>query len=1375
MFFSPLTNQWFKNNLGEPTAVQSEAWPAIAAGRHALVSAPTGTGKTLSAFLVFIDRMKSQSRAGDLPPELQLIYISPLKSLAGDIRENLYRPLDGIDRDTHISVSVRTGDTTTAERRKMIKSPPHILITTPESLYLLLTAKSGREMLKTAKTVIVDELHAMIDTKRGAHLMLSLARLDTLAGKPLQRVGLSATIKPLQLAADYFSGGEPVEVIAPKMHKEFQIKVTSPLRGDILPQGTIWPEIAKAVLAHCEGTRTVIAFSEGRLMSEKLAYYINEIAGDGFARTHHGSVSKEQRHEAETALRAGTLRLLCATSSMELGIDVGDIDRVLQVACPASIASVMQRLGRAGHNPGRVSIMHMFPRMASEGLYCGLTAKIATDGGIEEAKPPRLCFDVLAQHLVSMATGDGYTMEDIITLLQRAYPFRDVTENDIENILKMLAGDYEHKRDLPVRPRILYDRINGRVEGDNYSRMLAVFSAGTIPDTGAFAAKTQQGVKIGDLDEEFVTEQRVGFKFLLGSFAWKIVKIDRDTVTVAPTNPIGADPPFWRHNWIGRKLQTGLAFGKLMRRLSEAGDNLIPELYDLGLDEYSAESTMGFIRRQFEATGILPDDRTIIAEHYINEVGAHEVMVHSIYGRQVNTPLSLLLGHTAKKLSNMDVSCHGDDDGILMIAKGERAIPEKLLLSIKPETAREFLAAMLPSTALFNITFRYNAGRALMMGIRQKKRNPLWLQRLRASEMMDSVINSPEHPIIRETTRECLEDYWDLPGLEKILTDIQSGAIQVRELYTEEPSPMTLSLRRKVEFELVYDYTPTTSRVHQSAGDALEEAEKIKPAAEQLAKLSERQRLPENENQLHSLLMMEGDLIAGELNVPYEWFEALADDGRCLYIEPGLWIAAEHQEDYILAHSAHLARSEHNSDHNDESRFNIVRRALRYRGAMDAVLVSERYFIPANTAEMILEALMERGDAIKDGDLYYHADLYERARHNTLAEQRRQIRTVPAFHYAALIAGDLRISAPPGEQLEHTLQKLADEAFPPAYWESVLLPARINSYRPALLDTFLAAGGMFWRINDRGLAFHSYEDIDWDAPLDFTGFDLDKDEQMIVDTLQKRGASFIAAFPKTEKPLHELLFSLMEKGAIHADNFTPVRQWIVAGTGLSGGTRSSGGSTRQRVNARVMAMTSGRWDISRPLKALSADEQISRALNKMPILCRETAASVLEIPWSTALEALRAWEFTGRARRGYFVEGLSGAQYILEGKYAAVTHALENPSDEIIWLAASDPNQCWGKFLAYEPNRPFTSHQGTAVALRAGVPAAVFEGSGRALRFLEDKISYDVLESFVDAFAKRRVFPSLKRLTVKQYPAGAEEPLTRTGFSKVMLDYILRR
>jgi len=1408
--FDNLTKRWFESSLGQPTTIQEEAWPAIAKGGHVLVSAPTGTGKTLSAFLVFIDKFKKQQREGILKNELQLIYISPLKALAADIRENLYKPLNGILNEEmdagyerqSLSIAIRTGDTSQKDRRAMIKNPPHILITTPESLFLMLTSKSSKEMLSTASAIIIDELHAMIDSKRGAHMMLSLARLDKLCGKPLQRIGLSATIEPLDVAAQYLSGNTDITITAPKMEKKIKIEVVSPAPNMFnLAEGSVWQDIAQAVYDQCHDTRSVIAFTDGRQFAEKLAYQVNIIARtkdgiENFARTHHGCVSKEQRFEAENDLRSGKLRLLCATSSMELGIDVGEIDRVVQIGCPSKISSVMQRLGRAGHNPGRTSVMKMFPRTVAESIHCGLTAHTANNFIIEKSAPPRLCFDVLAQHLVSMATDEGYYIDEVMEILPLAYPFKDVTKEDVKAILNMLAGDYEHRKDLPVRPRLLYDRINERVEGDTYSRMLAVSTGGTIPDLGMFSVKAQNGKKLGELDEEMVFEQRVGYKFLLGSFAWKIVQITKDTVFVEPASITGARPPFWRLAWMSRKLQIGVEFGKLLKGLSEAAagiaseyneDNIIKYLNGLGLDEFAAANAVGFLTRQLEATGILPDNETIIIEHFADEAGDNQIMFHSIFGRQVNQPLSILLQKHLEKATPLEVDAYEDDDGILLAAKNAFQFPKGLLLEIKPETARPVLEAALISSTLFNLAFRHNAARALMMGVSRGKRNPLWIQRLRAAEFLDMIVDYPDHPLIRETKRECLEDFWDLDGLEWVLTGIQTGAIQVRELYKEAPSPMSLHLRREAEANQVYNYFPSTKGINAAAQDMLNEAQKIKPAAEQLAQVSERRKLPEDEKQLHSLLMIEGDIVAGELSIPYEWLESLAQQGRAMYIEPGLWIAAENAEKYAKVFDATPETQDQ-----DELK-NIVRRTLRYKGAHYPEQVAERYFLAEETTLKILIALANDKEAIEDDGLYYHADLYERARNATITARRKQVKTVPPQNYAALLTKKLKLHAPPltkklklhappEEQLKKALNDLRDRLHPIALWESILFPARVNNYRTEILNKVLSNGEMFYSIaqinNQAQLSFHSYEDIDWDADMLEISGGLEGDEKIIYDFLLKRGASFHSSFSTVidSRPSHDTLMSLLENGLIHCDSFAPVKQWLNQ-------AKTQKATARQRVNARMITLTSGRWEVTRPVKALSNEEILNRIFDKTVVLCRENykyaAENFTGITWGAMLETLRVWEYTGQARRGYFVDGLSGMQFIREQDFSSTVHSLENPGfdDSIVWLSAIDPLQAWGKYIPHLEGKGFTNTTVTAVALGSGVPIAVFEKSGKALRLLDENISQEciasLLESFAKAFKGKNIFYDLKRITVKEYPPEVTGQFKDAGFQKALLDYML--
>lgn len=1420
--FARETADWFASALGEPTPVQQQAWPIIASGSHALVSAPTGTGKTLSAFLVFLDQMKQQARAGTLKQELQLVYVSPLKSLAADIRENLRRPLQGIGAEEEIQVGIRTGDTPQRERQQMVRRPPHILIITPESLYLMLTSKTGQNVLVTARAVILDELHAIIDTKRGAHLMLSLARLDQLCGRPLQRIGLSATIEPLDQAARYLAP-EEVGIAAPAMQKQVSLQVLSPY-VDITQKhrkDPVWEELGSLVFQYCQGSRSVIAFVEGRRYAEKLAYYVNLLGGEDFARVHHGSLSKEQRAQTEAALREGSLRLLCATSSMELGIDVGEIDQVLQVGCPRTISGTMQRLGRAGHNPGRVSVMYLFPRTAAECVSCGMTAQLARQGGVERLNPPEECLDVLAQHLVSMAAFKSYEVEEVMEILPRAWPFRNLSREDVEAVLGMLAGDYEHERDVPARPRVLYDRIHGKVEGDGYSRMLAVSAGGTIPDKGLYVVRTEEGVRLGEVDEEFVYETRKGDRFILGAFAWKVSNISRDTVTVTQTAVEGARLPFWKGEIKGRDKRTGEAFGRIFHALQEAAEagKLRTALEELGLDESASLLAAGYLERQIGVLGSLPDHRTILVEHFRDQSGNSQLMVHSLFGRRINAPLALLAKEAAGARLGLDVGCVDEEDGFLLYAYGDSSLPEGILQWVDPETCIRHLEILLPATPLFNMAFRYNSGRALMMGARKNGRHPLWMQRLKSAEMLQQVVREKEHPLIRETRRECLRELWDAEGLQQLLYDIRSGAVEVREVYTETPSPMSLPLQWAQEAAVMYDYAPTPRGVHGAVEEAMQEAlaqEKalVQPGSRELSEVAARNRLPQDPAQLHALLMAEGDLAGGELDVPVQWLEELAADGRVLYLEQGLWIAAEQEEEYRVALEAEEGQGrpggitpetgeagrDNAGDRKgtdvpgqavshtamgtfvNKEQLHIVRRMLRYRGAADAAQVAARYDMPRALAEQILEGLCHTGEAVRQGGIYYHAILYRRARMRTLKNRRQEVRTCPAESYGALLLGRLESGAPPAERLKEILRQYAGYALPAAFWESILLPGRIGGYREAMLDSFLAEGELFWHMEGKGnLRFDFQEEIDWDAdPLTAAGGPpLTEKEQLLYEALRQRGASFMQALSGVlsgESP-HGTLLSLLEKGLVYADSFVPVRQWIQQ-------EKTRKASVRQQVGTRVKALHAGRWDVVRPLREQSLEQRVERCFRRSLILCRETAAA-WGLPWQEALSLLRVWEYTGQAVRGYFVEGLSGAQFIRREDADSVVRTLQETDRQgqmPVWIHAADPAQPWGKVLPHKEGRSFLNVPGNAVACVGGAPVMVMERQGKVLRILSEEdwgggSLENCLQVFVKEYRRGRLFPALKRVVVKEYPEGeaVKAALSKAGFIREMQDYVLYR
>ncbi len=1334
--FHESTANWFESAVGQPTAVQRAGWPAIARGGNVLISAPTGTGKTLTAFLMLIDRLAALARVGKLEERVYAIYISPLKALGNDIRENLARPIEGLGAP--LRVAVRNGDTTASERQKMLRHPPHILITTPESVYLLLTTANGQRMIGTADTVIVDELHAILNGKRGTHLLLSLARLDALAGRPIQRVGLSATIRPLETAAD-FLGGPDTAIIAPAIEKKTGVRVLAAAPGlDPLPEHSVWPEICRAIYEAAEAGRTVLVFCEGRATAEKVASGVNQLGGEGYARTHHGSVAKEQRLEAERALKAGRLKVLCATSSMELGIDVGEIDLVIQVGCPQRVASAVQRLGRAGHRPGAVSAMRFYPRMKQEMLLSAMMAEAMKRGAIETLEPPTLCLDILAQHLVSMAAAGDYTVEEALSVARSCAPYRDLTRERLEAVLRMLSGDDEHEDDRPVSPRVDYDRIHGTVRGGAYSRMLALASGGTIPDRGMYAVYLEDGTtRLGELEEEFVFEARLGDRFFLGAFAWRIVEITRDRVIVRPASGEGAQSPFWRGDGLGRGYETGALFGKMLRDMEEAhyAGRLTRHLAALTGDENAAETIASYLRDQLEAAGCLATDRTLVQEYFEDQSGEHQMMLHCPYGGRVNQGLAVLLRAAAVEKTRGDVRVWYDDDGVLLHVTGND-VPRGLLESLDPEKARSTLWREVPATAQFTISFRYNMDRALMMGVRPGGRVPLWVQRMRGAEALARASAHPDHPILAETARDVLERSIDAESLMKLLGDIRAGRVRLVERASgNRPSPMTLSLRRQVEAEMMYEYAPTPDAARSIALPEGEDQPAIRPAEE------------------HLKLMIEGDLTADETDAPYEWMSALLDTGRAAYIEPGLWIAAEQEALYDAA-----LREE-----DDDALRRVLRRCLRYRGAQDAAGLATRYDLNETRVLAALEALAGEGAVVSEEGVFIHAEVYRRAQRLTLSARRRAVETAEPAAYAALLPRwQAEFAGSPRERLAAAIRRLYGLYLPVGLWEGTVLPARTSAYREAMLDELLSAGEAVWRLSDDGarLAFFPADQVDWDAEP--PARDSSEEAARVRALLMKRGASFTYALTAALHglPVREVLKRMALAGDVVCDSLAPLR------------TPAPSASAKRRVRARMAQTDGGRWELARPMLGEDLSARLDRAFDRWAILCRETA-SAEGLAFSEALTLLRRMEYTGEARRGYFVRGLSGAQFVRAKDFDRISEGLRRPEAGCLCLCAADPAQAWGRILPLDRSgeEAFLCVPGTVVVLEAGRLALIAERQGAVLR--APRANEAAVTALAAAFRAGKIYPHLRILTVKDYPAALVPWLEGAGFIREMRDYVL--
>ncbi|MGY0057944.1 ATP-dependent helicase [Streptomyces sp. LZ34] len=877
--FSPATRGWFAGAFIAPTAAQEGAWRAIGEGSDVLVVAPTGSGKTLAAFLSALDRLASTPPPAEARQRCRVLYISPLKALAVDVERNLRSPLTGIRQESvrlglpepEIRVGIRSGDTPAAERRALVSRPPDILITTPESLFLMLTS-SAREALRGVETVILDEVHAVAGTKRGAHLALSLERLDELLARPARRIGLSATVRPVDEVARFLSPRRRVEIVQPPSDKEFDLSVVvpvedlgelggSPVRDDGADTGekpSIWPHVEERIADLVQAHRSTIVFANSRRLAERLCNRLNEIAyeratGEALpedhspaelmaesgaargapallARAHHGSVSKEQRALVEEDLKAGRLPAVVATSSLELGIDMGAVDLVVQVESPPSVASGLQRVGRAGHQVGAVSTGVVFPKYRGDLVQAAVVTERMREGAIESLRVPANPLDVLAQQVVAMTAVDTWDVDELLALVRRAAPFAALPESAFTSVLDMLAGRYPSDAFAELRPRLVWDRVAGTVAGRPGAQRLAVTSGGTIPDRGLFgvflagatASDEKRGKKgggrVGELDEEMVYESRVGDVFTLGTTSWRIEDITRDQVVVTPAPGVPGRLPFWKGDQLGRPLELGRALGAFLREIG----GLAPEaararLLAAGLDTWAADNVLAYLDEQRRACGHVPDDRTIVVERFRDELGDWRVVIHSPFGAQVHAPWALALGARLSERFGLDAQAMHADDGIVLRLPDADVMGLDLLDADPMAQGREYDSEQSPvgaadvafdkaevgqivtdqvgGSALFASRFRECAARALLLPRRNPgKRTPLWQQRQRAAQLLQVASEFGSFPIVLEAVRECLQDVFDVPGLTELMGDLESRRVRLVEVTTPEPSPFARSL-----------------------------------------------------------------------------------------------------------------------------------------------------------------------------------------------------------------------------------------------------------------------------------------------------------------------------------------------------------------------------------------------------------------------------------------------------------------------------------------------------------------------------------------------------------------------------------------------------
>jgi ATP-dependent Lhr-like helicase len=1210
--FSEPTASWFRAAFAEPTAAQAGAWKAVREGSNALVIAPTGSGKTLAAFLWAIDKLATEPVPATPAERCRVLYISPLKALAVDIERNLRSPLAGVSQamrrlglpEPDIRVGIRTGDTAADERRQLAAKPPDILITTPESLFLLLTSRA-RESLRSVKTVIVDEVHALAGGKRGAHLALSLERLDALKGisdghgvalqaAPVQRIGLSATVRPPEEVAAFLGGARQVTVVAPPADKRLDLRIVVPVEdmsdleamprrnggghiigpaevggeagfGNPRPGGagyqepqahepaadprrnSIWPHVEAQVLDAIERHRSTIVFANSRRLAERLCARLNELAGAraeeraeiaaraGYdlsaddqpqvvARAHHGSVSRAERTSIEEALKAGQLPAVVATSSLELGIDMGAVDLVIQVESPPSVASGLQRTGRAGHNVGDVSRSVFFPKWQGDLVQATVVAGRMREGQIEELRMPRNPLDVLAQHIVAMTAMDDWSVDDLMALARRAAPFSGLTRPVLEAVLDMLAGRYPSEEFAGLRPRLIWDRASGLLRGRPGSQRVAVTNGGTIPDRGLFGvflagARQTSGRhsrRVGELDEEMVYESRVGDVFVLGATSWRIEDITADQVIVSPAPGQPGKLPFWHGDAPGRPAELGRAIGQFCRELGNAVPEQATEwLSAAGLDPLAASNLLSYLSSQRDATGYIPDDLTLVLERFRDELGDWRLILHSPYGSKVHAPWALAIAaRLRERYGAMDVQAMYTDDGIVIRVPDTEEPPPGDFVLLDPQEVEQLVTAELGSSALFAARFRECAARALLLPRRQPgRRSPLWQQRQRAAQLLAVASEYGSFPIVLETMRECLQDVFDVPALTALMRDLSGRKIRLVEVETPSASPFGRALLFRYIGAFMYEGdAPLAERRAQAlALDSALLAELLGQAdlrelldplvvadtQRDLQRLSAGRRCLSAEG-LADLIMQLGPLGADEIaercadsDAGSRWLAELAAQRRVIEVRVAgeqRWAAIEDAgrlRDALgvaLPTGIPFAFTELLPDPLGD----LVARYARARGPFTAAEVAGRYGLGIAVVAGVLHRLAAAGRLVEGeflpqlpGPQWCDASVLSMLKRRCLAKLRQEAEPVPPQVLAAFLpAWQSAQSQPAGGQYQAAgrsrarmagpdavyavVEQLAGTAMPATAVESLILPARVSGYVPAMLDELTAAGDVIW-------------------------------------------------------------------------------------------------------------------------------------------------------------------------------------------------------------------------------------------------------------------------------------------------------------------------
>jgi ATP-dependent Lhr-like helicase len=1414
--FSPRTRKWFERAFTSPTPAQSLGWPAIASGKHVLIQAPTGSGKTLAAFLIGIDRL--DATAGD---GLRLLYVSPLKALNYDVERNLRSPLAGIG--SRLSVAVRTGDTPAEERRRMLRTPPDILITTPESLFLLLTSQA-RETLRGIDAVILDEVHAVAGSKRGAHLALSLERLETLVEKPFQRIGLSATQRPLAEIGRFVAGtGREIELVDAGIRKELDLEVVVPLEdmreldatitsttepslvdGSYVTTGTgptsrsIWPSIYPAILELVRAHRSTIVFVNNRRLAERLALRLNELAEEELARAHHGSLAREQRVLVEELLKAGKIPCLVATSSLELGIDMGAVDLVVQVESPKSVARGLQRIGRSGHSLDSVSKGRIFPKFRADLLESAVVAKAMREGAIEETKIPHNPIDVLAQQIVAICADEEISVNALHELVRSAYPFSELTRATLENVLDMLAGRYPSDEFGELRPRIVWDRTKGVVRGRTGARRLAVTNAGTIPDRGLFGVHlVDGGGRVGELDEEMVYEAREGQTFVLGASTWRIEEITRDRVLVSPAPGVPGVAPFWKGEGVGRPAELGERIGRATRELAALPDAKAAKTLetDYHLDVRAAKNLVTLLRDQEAATGVVPSDRSIVVERFRDEIGDSRVCILTPFGGRVHAPWAMALAVRLRDALELDAQSLWSDDGIALHFPDADAPPPVADLLLDPNEIEDLLLQELAQSALFGSRFRENAARALLIPRRRPgQRTPLWQQRLKAQSLLQVARRYPQFPIVLETYREVLQDVFDLPALREILQGIQTRQLDVVEAETASASPFASSLLFEYVATYMYeDDTPPAERRAQALSldrELLRELMGIEELRELLDAdaIAEVERsllpYPRNADDLHDQLRRAGHLRDGEFDAGFA--ETLLRERRAIRVrlsgedvllaieDAGLYrdafgvVPPGGIPDVFLEPVAGPLRTVALRFAKVHGPFTTAEFASRF-GVDPPIL--ERELVSLETEERLVRGELLPGGSERE---WCDPDVLRRIRRATLAVLRREVEPAAQATLGLFLPSWHGIGR--RQSLREALVPLQALPLPVALWESDVLQRRVTAYRPAELDVLCASGELVWvgAGLDR-VAVYFRDDIALLGPPAAEPAPEGEEHAAVRAAFAGAGALFwneVLEQSSVEPSLAlTALWDLVWAGEVTNDSWAPLR--------ASRRYEAPRPERRMRRFSRTRAVrpspTQGRWSLVAPLFADTSDRRAlaELLLERQGIVTRDgVRGEGVRGGYGAVYGELRVLETLGVCRRGYFVEGLGGAQFALPGAVERLRELRSarrvGEAPEALVLAAADPAQPYGAALPW-PRRAGARAarvSGAWVVLLDGEAALYVERGGRSLVPLREPDA-EWLRPALDALVAHVRAGGAKRLAVERFDG---EPVVESEIMALLVE-----